>query len=206
MEQRKKLAIILVLAIGLVGTFFYFWETHRTGEELHVQQDEKNIIKQFEKEKQREEKIISAAKVYHVKDLGYINHSHNENNIYTSPKGTIKYLFGTALSGNPDLFSASFEFDVIAKDISKAETPEEKQKLIKEMMKRITRNGKLKDVGYLGSHDKGDTTEVEVVLTYQDEKKVPLKIELVAHPDPHDNINIYYVKTSAWDMIKQIEK
>jgi hypothetical protein len=206
MEQKKKLTIILVLAFGLLGAFFYFWDTHRTGEELHVQQDAKNIIKEFEKEKQREEKIISAAEAHHVEDLGYVEHSHNENDIYTSPKGTIKYLFGTAISGNPDLFSASFEFDMLAKDISKAETPEEKIKLIKEIMKRITRNGKLKDVGYLGADEKGDTTEVKVVLTYQDKKKVPLTINLVALPDPHDNKSIYYVNTSAWDLIEQIEK
>lgn len=204
MEKRKAIAlgIVLVLAIGASSIYFM---VNRTGEPLDIKQDAKDIIHQYEEQKKIEEKIINAAESHEVDDLGYV-HYHSHENSYNTPKGVVEYLFGTAVAGNIDLFSNAYDFATLAGDIEKEQTIEGKTKLLEEIIQRLTRNNTLIDVNYLGQNSNNEVTTVKVLLTYEDEKKVKLNIDLIALPDPHEGNTMYYVNTSSWDLIEKIEE
>lgn len=208
MNKRKWITLAVVIGILMAGLLIYLLTYDFDGEEMNIQQDAKEILKSFEEQKKKEEKIFEWIEAHQVEDIGdtvHQSHSH-EANPYNSPKGVVEYLFGTALIGDIDLFSSAYDFETLAIDISEEDTYEGKTKLLEEIVFRLTQNNTLQEVGYLGEESKNGLTEVEVVLTYKDEKKVKLSIETINMINPHDGEGVYYVKTSVWDLIKKIEE
>lgn len=123
------------------------------------------------------------------------------------PKYVLKYVFASALTSQPDLFSSAFDVDQFNKDLFRR-TNSDKVSVIKEMMKKITRINKLKYLKVINI--KPDKTRsyyiVSARLFYQDNYQSPIVLKMKYEQNEERRQSILVITTSVWDLIKQIEK
>lgn len=204
MSIRKIAALILVVSIVIIITIIYQVKAFSAGEEYDIQKEFKNIVKLHKEQKKQEDRALKWAEEMNIDaiDVHYDDHTNND---YQSPEGVVRYLFGTANMGDVDLFSSAFSFETIAEDISEEETIEGKTKMLEDMIKRVTRNQTLTTLKIGSEKNKYDTREVKALLIYTDGKEITLTLDIVSLEEPHSGEYVYYIQTSAWDIIKQIE-
>lgn len=125
-----------------------------------------------------------------------------------NPTYVTELLFGSATLKEKDIFSSAFDFETLNKDLFSVEE-ENKEKVLVEMMSRISRQNTLIDINVLTVErieEKG-VYEVKVSLFYKDEIKKTVILELIAMESFHEGEEgVLSVLTSVWDLIKQIER
>lgn len=143
-------------------------------------------------------------------DIGYFNPP-EENKKNEDPKiDVLKYFIAGLLADDMDIFLSSFNPESISKDLFQSEV-EDKTKIAEEIMSRISRDGQIKDVQYKlekGAFNSGERNKISVTLTYKDNQNAKVKLDIIPLSDAHhdDKESIYVIATSAWKIIKQVEK
>ncbi len=137
---------------------------------------------------------------------------------YSKPEAAVEYLFAIAMKEEVDLYSDAFTFEQFQKDIHENRSETNKEELIRDIMKRITREGTLTDIHIIKSMMVFEKESLRVVadLNYQGQEQpvrvnIKLKqveLEHIEHSGEHNHVknDFYYVDSSIWDLINKIEK
>ncbi|WP_409292870.1 hypothetical protein [Peribacillus sp. SCS-37] len=141
-------------------------------------------------------------------DLGFINPpSHHDEN--ADPKlDVLKYVIAGLVANDMDIFLSSFHPETVSKDMFKSKL-EDKTKVAKAIMRKITRDGQINDVNYKiekGALSSGTKNELSVTITYKDNTHGIVKMEIIPLNDAHQHESIYVITTSSWEIIKQLKK
>jgi hypothetical protein len=207
--MNRKLATTSILGIGgfiiLLSLFFLNAKQIETINPTHAKE---NVLNDIQKIKEQEDKAYSWINTKKV-ETGYLD-GQNKDVIqrYREKKGVIEFLFASIVLNDPNLFVQSFQPEVISKDLFKVENTD-KVEVAKNLMKKISRNGKLIKVGYenkLGVFNM-ETQEANIILVYEDgvQVKIPIQFQL-SETHHHKDDQIYSIKTSVWEIIDRIEK
>jgi hypothetical protein len=209
--NRKMIAIILVVLIAAVSTTIYLSMTGRIqkGEKLDIQNKAQNIqeeVQAIQKATEREISLITQFDPDNDSQMDGLSEDYMD--YFGSPETLIEYVFGTLILNDADLFVNAFDPNTLLNDLNESSGAEEKNHVIQEMMNRLSRNGKLMEVNLINSKKYSDHAEARVLVIYEDKKEVEITMEFSVYSDPHDDSHpeTYYVSSSIWDLIKQIEQ
>lgn len=193
---------LLILVIGLILVY-------ESEELLSIDKSTQNdIMKEIENIEAQEATINKWVNAEDIEG-NFVEHPNEEVLArYKEKKGVVEFLFATVLMENTELFVQAFDTETISKDLFKDDEPN-KELVAKRLMSRISRDDTLSEVKYTPLTGAFGTEEDEskVTLYYEDGRKVSMMLSFVKGGTAHsDDDEIYSVKTSAWDMINNIEK
>lgn len=196
-----------LLAILILGVFLYMDEIDK-GEKLEVEKESKKLFEKIKESKKEEDREIAFLDSMNLEEVGYLEKPLDKDIVksFRDSKNMIQFVFGSVMLNKVDYFKSSFLYDTLSSDLHEVENSD-KEEVLKDMIKRISRNGKLKQVIFLKEkiHVKGST--VDIRLEYKDGKKAKITLELeLAKNFEAENSEILYVRTSVWDIINTIEK
>ncbi|WP_121616749.1 hypothetical protein [Virgibacillus halodenitrificans] len=208
--NRKRIAIIVIVLIGVVSTIIYLSMTGRfqMGEEINVREKAQTIQEELlaiQEAAERETNLITQFDKMNDSDLDGISDSYI--NYFGSPKKMVEYVFGTLSLNDGNLFISAFDTNTALEDLSEGKSYEEKKDLINEMMNRLSRNGKLTEVYLISSDTYSEKANANILIIYEDGKEVKMTLEFSVYEDPHDasHQKNYYVSSSIWELIEQVE-
>lgn len=209
--KRKRIAILVVVLIGVISTIIYLMMTGRiqTGEELDIKEKAKIIQQEsqaIDEATKREAKLLTQFDPNNDSQVEGLDASYMNN--FGSPQGMAEYVFGTLILNDPELFINAFDGYTISNDLSEGKNYEEKMDIVAKMMQRLSRDGTLKEVNLISSNVYDDGAEAQVLLIYEDEKDAKVKLKFSVDEEMHDpnHKKSYSVLTSIWDLIDQVEK
>ncbi|MDC3424267.1 hypothetical protein NC797_07065 [Aquibacillus sp. 3ASR75-11] len=208
MKEKQK----IIVSITLLSAFVYFlvWlQINKNDTEiLNIDNAQKDIINDITKVQALEQEVYKWVNMEEM-DAGILEAQDNELlQRYREKQGVVEFLFASILMDNPDLFIQSFEPEVISKDLFKIDTFN-KSEVAEMFISKISRNGKLEQVGYENSKGilgaKSDKAEVR--LRYSDGIEVTLSLTFEKSGSIHqDGGEIYSISTSVWEIIDSINK
>ncbi len=122
------------------------------------------------------------------------------------PEYVIKLLFGAVKLQDIDLFTSVFEFEQLNKALFSVVEPD-KEKVLREMVSRISRNNSIKEINILSLKQEEDVSvSAEVKISFEGDIHKNVSLVLVPASTFHESDNgIFVVVTSPWDVINQIE-
>lgn len=147
------------------------------------------------------------AKVNMELDLGF--YEPNQHSDVSPERNVINYFMTGLLQNNIDYFTSAFDVEVLSQDLFQSKE-ENKELVVKEIIKRISRNGTIE--GLKVKESKGgiglNSNKVLLEILYKDDisKKVSFFISPseYSHSLEHQH-STFSIVTSAWDIVKQIE-
>ncbi|CAI9386628.1 hypothetical protein [Niallia sp. Marseille-Q9988] len=147
------------------------------------------------------------AKVNMELDLGF--YEPNQHSDVSPERNVINYFMTGLLQNNIDYFTSAFDVEVLSQDLFQSKE-ENKELVVKEIIKRISRNGTIE--GLKVKESKGgigpNSNKVLLEILYKDDisKKVNFFISPseYSHSLEHQH-STFSIVTSAWDIVKQIE-
>lgn len=162
---------------------------------------------------------VTASEKQIVKDIASFykedsNEQSNENiQSYTTAEETVNYFFTIARVGDSNLFPTVFLPEIYEKDFFKF-TLDERLPKVQEAMNRITRENQLNKVEIIRNlwvFNK-DSTRIVVDLYYEDLQE-PIRVNFLlktiemhdSHEEGEHIDDVYYVGSSIWDIIRDIE-
>lgn len=208
--NRKGIAIIIVVLIGVISTTIYLSMTGRIqmGEKINVQEKAGNIQEEVQAIKEAHDREVALISQF-GSNSGIINSEGLGSgylNYFGSPDKMVEYTFGTLISGELDLFINSFDINTFMRDISEGANYEDKIELVEEMMQRLSRNDTLDEVNLISSEVYSDGAKASVLLIYEDKKTVRLTLDFNVYEDSHiDAPKSYYISNSIWELIEIVE-
>lgn len=195
-----------IFIIG-IGIFFISFAVYGILDIVLHEKPQKTSMKVSIYKLNEEEKHAGEAEDIHQ---SHVNDPHVQEMVskYENPVNAINYLFAAAQSGNKDAFIDAFEAMEINEALFQSKDPD-KEAVAEDMMKRLTRNYTLESVNFIKEKFvfEKEATRCIVELVYKNQKKVRLSIILKLRGTAHtEGELIYFVKTSPWDLIRQIEE
>lgn len=136
---------------------------------------------------------------------------------YSRPEAALEYLFALSLLEETDLYPDAFTIDQYMNDVFNKEGENKEQK-VKDIMERLTRDGKLTSVQFVKSKMVFDKNSLRVVADlYYNDLKNPIRVNVKLKEVEHDYIGhaadniisksqFYYIDSSVWDIIDKIER
>lgn len=206
-SQKQTLAICLLIFIIILIIFILVNPFPKKKQTLDLENTQKQVMED-----------IKSAKDYEKKTQNWLNNG--QDNIFVKHRDVggktssekkvdvLKYFIVGLLQNNADIFASSIYPEIISKDLFKSDNPD-KNVVLQDIMKRITRDGKLNGIDY--SIDKGafnsEKDAITVTFHYKDHKTAKVNLQVMPNGDSHTSTDTYYViKTSTWDIIKTIKK
>lgn len=130
-----------------------------------------------------------------------------------SPFELVQFMFSSVFYEKPLLFSQSFLAEQFFEDIMKVQQVSNTEIQGEEgelyFIQKINRNGKLENVQHLKTTEnffKG-TADVKIEILYSDGKSVNLTLKLKnISTGKESKFSHYYISTSVWDIIDQIDR
>lgn len=194
------LTSLLLILISVIGVKEYVTTNGITKKAINIDEFSEEMIKDFNQ-------IESVKNNYHSEEeLDLKDEIMFEKN--QDPEYVTNFFFASAVLREVDLFSSVFEFEQYNVDLFLNENPD-KHQVVLEMMERITREDTLNNLKIISvkKHAIEPTFTVEVLLFYKDEKVKSISLELITKGTSHEyGDNIFFIKTSAWDIVSQIEE
>ncbi|QCJ45500.1 hypothetical protein FAY30_26540 (plasmid) [Bacillus sp. S3] len=211
--MNKKLIIIGpgIIFVSLV-TYIILGPELFGKNELALEATKKDVLNEVKKTKEYADKTSKwMGENGEDTDIGFL-HPPEEHKKNEDPKlDVLKYFIAGLLAKDIDIFLSSFNPETVSKDMYQSKV-EDKTKVAKEIMNRISREGQIKDVQYKiekGAFTSGVRNKLSVTLTYKDNRSAKVKLDIIPLGDAHQHENkesIYVITTSAWKIIEQIEK
>lgn len=207
--MRKRILSIMALIILLfVIILLMFYPNLQKPKEFDLASAKDEVLNEIKTNKEYQQKVSKWNTT--EEDSGYLNLP--EKNVSNKdPKlDVLKYFLTGIQTNDVDIFLSSFYPQSISEDLFKVKTDSiDKTEVVKEIMKRISKDGKLVNVKYID--EKGalgsSTNKITLILQYKDKTEVKVKISAILLGDKHHKENkVYVINTSAWDIIKQIER
>lgn len=200
---------ISIVAILLVSFIFYWIWAPESGERNEVKLDttKEEVLKEVNEAKEYVKKTAEWAEKSGG-EVAYFNPP-EEHESETEPKEElVKYFIAGLYTNDIDIFLSNFHPETLSRDLFKSNNPD-KDAVARELINKITRDKQLKAVDYdvqKGFWNK-DSDALSINITYQDGKVANIVIDIVSLTDSHEEHEhaIFYITTSAWDIIKQIE-
>ncbi|MBU8908096.1 hypothetical protein [Desertibacillus haloalkaliphilus] len=206
MNVIRLLSLALFIISLMIGGFYLY--NRVDPEPIELKEVSNELQNDIERIGSREEKAYQWIYTEDI-DYAYLEEIEREwIEKYQKPKHMVEYLFAAITLDDIELFVEAFEPGVISQDLFLVDTID-KEKVAKDIITRITRNDKLSEVNYLSERLTNHHYEakVEVQLLYEDDKKVRLPLEMrLFGTSHHDDDEVFYITTSAWDIIDTIEK
>lgn len=195
---------ILVIVLG-ISSFLLQYE--RSGVMLRIKENSEILYEEIEMMDQIHQSALKYVHNEHI-DSGYLPVP--ETNLlkkYEDPMEMVRFMFTTAFLEDIHLFSQSFAPSRFSYDLFEVDNPD-KLSVALDMMRAITRGGKLEDVELLSQ--KRDTRNEEDVLRvrlhYHDNMVSVIDLHLVYQSSNHDHVgNMVLIKDSVWEIIDNIE-
>lgn len=204
----------LTLALGITGVLFLvFWiflYDNQPKEMLPVDKTKEEVLANIENAKEDYEKTTDWIQSMNEDvEIGYIspNEPTDSTKNFDPKKDLVNYFIAGITAKDADIFVSCYEVETISQDLFSVEEPD-KRKVLEDIINRISRDGKLKEVVY--EKKKGafgtPTNEIQLTLIYEDDKAVDITFQTKAYKDNHhSNESIYVITTSVWDIVQQIE-
>ncbi len=136
---------------------------------------------------------------------------------YSKPEAALEYLFALSLLEETDLYPDAFTIEQYMNDVF-TKVGENKEQKVKDIMERLTRDGKLTSVQFVKSKMVFDKKSLRVVADlYYNDLKNPIRVNVKLKEVEHDYIGhatdnvisrsqFYYIDSSVWDIIDKIER
>lgn len=206
-SQRQTLSVCLLIVIIILIIIIIMNPFPKTKQTLDLENTQKQVMEETKSAKDYEEKTQDW--LNNGQDNIFVKHQDVGEKTSSEKKvDVLKYFVVGLLQNNADIFTSSIYAETISKDLFQNNNPD-KNDVLQEIMKRITRDGKLNGIDYVV--DKGvfnsEKDEINVTFDYRDHKSAELTLQVIANSDSHTSTDSYYViKTSTWDIVNTIEK
>lgn len=209
MQTIVKISSVFVILGGVIALLLWFSNGQEEVEMLDLVSAKEQVKSDLEAVTQEEEKVYKWLSSSNV-DVGYLD-GHDAEVIahYKQKKGVVEFLFAAVLMKDVDLFIQAFQPGVISSDLFMVDNVD-KNEVALSLIDKISRDGKLSKVGY--ETEKGafgaEGDKADVTLIYSDglEVTVPLTFVSAGTHHEHGEDKIYSITTSAWDIVKVIER
>lgn len=193
---------LLILFAG----YFIFTILLDNGEAINLNQSTQQVLEDVEKIRKQQDvyKWVPAKKI----EEGYLEaHIDDIEERYRDPQNVIRFMFGTIILKDADLFMQTFETETISKDLFAVDNPD-KMEVAADLINQISRDGKLDRVGVINVRGNiGQEITVRIALGYSDGIEVRVPIEMKLYGDIHGEEDpVYYINSSVWDIIEKIEE
>lgn len=208
MNKQRFYGIIVLLV--LIGSLFYLmFSPNGKQEKIDLATTTKDVIQEINVSKEYVKKTTDwMGKGNDGSEDLYFHPPRVKNNNQDQKKDVVKYFIAGLMTNDADIFMSNFYVQTISEDLFKTKTPD-KTEVVKEIMNRISRNGQVKEVRYADKKGifNSETDKLTLILVYKDNKQANITIQVlpvhVSHKESGGKILV--IKTSAWDIIKQIE-
>lgn len=207
MNNIFKLCIIIAVSLFSLFGYFYYKNTINHSEEyIYIDTATTEVIEYIEKINKMEEQVFKFVDDDDM-ELAYLENTQDIELKYIDKKGVLEFFLAAISLNDIDLFIQSFELYTISKDIhSSAE--KNKDIIIKDLISRLSREGKLIKVGFNEEKGRfGATSEtVNATFFYSDGFEATVPITFSKTEDHHNGEEVYSISTSVFDMLNIIEK
>ncbi|MCA1064652.1 hypothetical protein QTG56_23885 (plasmid) [Rossellomorea sp. AcN35-11] len=224
MKLKYTLIIVGVLLVSLTiyGLIKEILNPDVKENEVLVEQNASEFSNEIEKIKEFEEQRANGT----ISTEELKNFEKHLKEKYSTPESTIGYLFSLAMTKDTNNYSSAFINETFNKDIHKQADLTKlngKIDLINEAMDKLTQTGTLEKIEYQDIQWTTDSKSVRVLTDlYYKGWKEPVRVNILLktneeydlHTHSHNRTeehneegsNSYYVASSVWDMISNIEK
>ncbi|KOP82381.1 hypothetical protein [Cytobacillus solani] len=203
----KRKIIVTVIVILLVVTTYLIIKTTVLSK---VSKFEKSNVELIETGKKEKEAAMQDGKEPEKELEEYLKEK------YSKPESAVEYLFSIALQNDVNSYPGAFSQEQIQDDLFNRKE-KDKEKLVQDILSRLTRDGKLTTVKVLKGMMVFEKDSIRVIcdLFYEDRQSpvrvnIKVKKEKMEHlphgdTDFHDISEYYYIDSSVWEIINKIE-
>lgn len=205
--STKFVTISFSIIIFILLIMYLIWGPESGKKQLELDSTKDEVLSEIQKSQEYVDKTTKWLEDEDA-DIAYF-HPPEEHKSNEDPKtDVLKYFIAGLLANDSDIFLSSFYPESLSKDLFQSNISD-KEKVAKEIMQRISRNGQIADVEYVvkkGAFN-SETNKISVHFIYKDEKKAKVTLDILPVADSHDHgeESIYVITTSAWKIIEQIE-
>jgi hypothetical protein len=203
---------IIIIGIGIItfGVMLVYlnWETALGKQQLDLELTKNEVLSEIHEAKEYVNKTANWMGTEEDTEIGYFHPPEEDEHRGDTKQNVLKYFIVGLLEDDLDIFLSSFYPESISKDLYQSTEPD-KEKVARQIMARISRNGQIADIHYdisKGSFN-SNANEIDILITYEDEKKAGIILDITGLADAHHpEEKIYVIQSSAWDIINDIEK
>lgn len=209
--MNKRNIFISLFTILLLAIIFYLIWAPESGEKkmIELESTKEEVLKEVQAANEYAKKTAEWGEV-NGGDVSYFNPPVEHNSDRDPKEDIVKYFLAGLYANDVDIFLSSFFPETISRDLFKSKNPN-KDEVTREIMTKITRNGKLDSIEYgirKGAWNQ-DSNTLTLDITYKDGKEAKIVIDTVpltdSHGDHENDHSIFYITTSAWEIVRQIE-
>ncbi|WP_214484559.1 hypothetical protein [Bacillus sp. SM2101] len=193
------ISLFMVVILSIVGYVLY--SENRIGEELNVKENRQvldNVKVQHE---------LAEASEKWVDDTS-VGHDHGALDIAKAHRDiphVLTFFAQTLLQEDVDFFSKVFEPNTFSADLSEVDNPN-KIEVVMDMIKQLTRDGKLEDIAIIEQGITKGEKYVDVTFLYTDDYKAKVTIQMIYGEGENKEDQVLLVTDSVWNLIEQVQQ
>lgn len=196
MSNRKVVYLSSVLLFLIVVSIYLFYKYNPLIVEMDIKKDGMEMVQNAE------------ANLLVNYDPNLIDDEMREE--AKTPYEVVLFMISSVISGNPVLFSTTFEAEQLTKDLGKLQAIEnfegDEFQLVGILLNKISRNGKLISVNHIHTDENFFTgsADVKIELVYSDENPVTITLNLTHLEIGDTKQSFYAINTSALDIAEAV--